>query len=670
MIKKMMILMLALGIAGQFASADVYEDLASYTYAKDQNAAEKPLQAMLKAPVAEHAAIEAKLIAVIAKPDATQDGKAWACRYLQIVGTDASVPALSGLLKDEILSDYARLALERMVGSKAASAALRDALSKAPAQAKVGILASLGEMRDVQAVKAIAALTGSSDKAVAISAITALGKIADENAVKALQKIQTKPETKQATLDAMIQAAKTSGGSAARPLYEAAYASDSIQHRIAGMVGIATVDASKGIELLVAAIKGEDEKLRSGALTAATEIEGKALTGALVEILDGLDVTTQARLICVLGARGDAIALSKVLGYLKSEDRKVSEQATKAVVKLGNADAAAAMLSMASKGENTEVLIKTVAGMVDQGVDAAIISALAKPELRIVALKTAAERRISGARRAILDCVKDSDSKVQEEAWKALGEIGGAELIDPMTAAAVIVKDEAMQRKAFDAVLRVFSAESDPAKAFEAVLKYYGKASLKGKQKILEMAAMAGSPAALECTTGALKSGDESLIDSAVRSLAGWRNENAADALLDISKSSSSEVHRILALRGYIRIAGQRGGKLSGDQRVAMLKNAGTVAKRPDEKKQIIGGLRGQHNQKSLELLMGYLADDALINETADAVMEVAGRIERHHKEASINALEALVKRLDAVGTDKGRIKRATDMLNRMRPKK
>jgi HEAT repeat protein len=660
---------LVLGLAWQVACADVFEDLAGYKYGADPNVAEQALNAVIAAKDAEHAAIEQKLVAVISSAKATQAGKAWACRCLQLIGNDASVPALSVLLQDEILSDYARLALQRMVGSKAASAALLNALKKAPAKAQVGILASLGEIRASDAVKEMSALANSNDAAVAISAITALGKIGDSESSNALLKIQPKETTKQAYFDALIQSAGTKGNNAAASLYEKALASDSSQHRVAAMVGMAAVNPDKGIEILVAAIGGDDRKMKKGALTAAANIPGDKLTSALVKSLGGLKGAAKAGLVEVLGARGDRAALPAVLSSLGDEDKAVSAAAGRAVAKLGDAAAAKQLLGMAAGSQDNAELVKALTMIPGKEVDAVLVAALADKKQRAVALVAVSERGIAEARPQLLICLKDGDPVVQEAALKALGTLGGVESISPLMAAVAGIKDEGMQAKALDAVGRAFASESDKGKAFELIRPSYDKAPLKAKQKILELAALAGTPNALACAEAALKSGNETLYDSALRSLASWQNEKAADTLLALAKSAPSETQRIVALRGVINIANHRHIRLNDQQRVALLKSAGELAKRRDEKRQIIGALQQRGTEASLAVLLGYLSDKEVAKDAGNALVSTADRAQRHHKKASVKALDTLIQKLEAPGSDANLKKRATDLRKRIQPK-
>ena len=109
------------------------------------------------------------------KSDASYAAKDFVCRELSVVGTEASVPVLASMLTDEKVSDIARYALERIPGA-AADDALRQALSKAQGNAKVGIINTLGVRGDKKAVEALAGLITDANETVAVAAVAALGQ--------------------------------------------------------------------------------------------------------------------------------------------------------------------------------------------------------------------------------------------------------------------------------------------------------------------------------------------------------------------------------------------------------------------------------------------------------------------------------------------------------------
>ena len=156
---------------------------------------------------AELAKIEKGLIAVLGS-DAKRAGKQFACRQLSIIGTEASVPALAGMLTGEETSDMARYALERIPGSTV-DTALRGALAKAKGKPQIGIVNSIGQRRDKKAVAALSELLGSSDETLAVAAAAALGSIAGSQATKALAAVKGKAKGKlqMCVLDAYLRCA-------------------------------------------------------------------------------------------------------------------------------------------------------------------------------------------------------------------------------------------------------------------------------------------------------------------------------------------------------------------------------------------------------------------------------------------------------------------------------
>ena len=156
---------------------------------------------------AELAKIEKALLGVL-ESDAKQAGKQYVCRELSIIGTEQSVEVLGGMLADQETSDMARYALERIPGA-AVNKALRGSLSQAKGKAKIGIVNSLGQRGDRQAVRPLRRMVTGKNKELAAAAAAALGRIAGPQAAKALAAAKDKTEGKVqlAVLDAYLKCA-------------------------------------------------------------------------------------------------------------------------------------------------------------------------------------------------------------------------------------------------------------------------------------------------------------------------------------------------------------------------------------------------------------------------------------------------------------------------------
>src|SRR6185503_8251277 len=100
-----------------------------------------------------------------------------------------SVPVLAKMLEDQQLSFMARFALERNA-SPAAATALREELGKAKGPVLLGIISSVGQKRDEQAIEKLKSFASNSDQPVARAAIESLGRIGTPSAAKALEDVQ------------------------------------------------------------------------------------------------------------------------------------------------------------------------------------------------------------------------------------------------------------------------------------------------------------------------------------------------------------------------------------------------------------------------------------------------------------------------------------------------
>lgn len=169
----------------------------------------KPLDEAIVASHGDDAArkeIEQKLIDLL-KSDASSNGKNYACRKLRVIGTDASVPALSSMLGDEKHSHMARFALQSIPGD-VASKALIDALGTLSGKLKAGVIGTLGARGENGVVATLGKLVGDGDGLIAQSAAKALGAIGSADAAKALADAKPNEEAAGAVTDSTLACAE------------------------------------------------------------------------------------------------------------------------------------------------------------------------------------------------------------------------------------------------------------------------------------------------------------------------------------------------------------------------------------------------------------------------------------------------------------------------------
>jgi len=622
MIHRIAITAMALVLAAP-AAADVWDDLAGYEYGDDPNDGQAVEQLVQETPPAEYAPIEKGLLRVVASADATQAGKAVACRMLQQVGTETCIPAVSKLLGDEVLAHYARLVLERLETAKA-DAAMRAALARAPEKVQVGLLNSLGERRDAEAVPAIARLARSEKPTVAEAAIRALGKIGGTPAAEALGSLKPNDVLVPVRMQALVQCAATVPAAEAAAMCEMVLAGPYSPARIAALRALASASPAKAAPRIAAAVQGEDPTLCKGALGIVAETKGEGLTVAMVALLDRLPADRQAGLVRALGTRGDKAALEPLTKRITSADAAVRDAAITAVAKLGDAGTVGVLLKMAGTDALRARVAEAISRMTADGVDEAVARALDDAGLRTAAIDAAVARGAAAAVPGLLKLVRSDDAALRERAWAGVATLAGADHVGGVMQALIAAKDEKDRARAADAVRKIIARAEDQAACFQTIAGYYGKVDDTAKGVILGLGSASGDAAALKLEREALGSGNRELSGQAVRALAAWPNATAAEDLLRLAKGADEKVDRLLALRGYIRIAGMKEADLSGKRRMEMLRTAMDLADRPQEKKQAVSGLQHAKSIESLNMLKKYMDDPAL---KAEAEMAAANLI-------------------------------------------
>jgi len=132
---------------------------------------------------------QAALIQILKTSDSSPAGvfqKAKACQRLAQVGTQEAVPPLAALLTDQQLAAYARFGLEA-IPDPSVDDALRTALPKVKGLLLVGVINSIGQRKDAQAVAPLGKLMYGADAEVGQAAAAALGYINGPQATKILR---------------------------------------------------------------------------------------------------------------------------------------------------------------------------------------------------------------------------------------------------------------------------------------------------------------------------------------------------------------------------------------------------------------------------------------------------------------------------------------------------
>jgi len=627
------------------------KNLSAFDYGQDRSALDQ-IDAAINASKGDAAVrkeIESRLIALLGSK-ASRGAKDYACRKLQLIGLAESVPALAALLPDKDLSHMARYALERMPYPEAGNA-LRDALATTGGLVRVGIINSLGMRGDLDAVAALTGLLNDPDAETAAAAAVALGRSGTPAGATALADFRAKaPKPLQvAAVDASLDVAQrllAKGESEeAAKVYEALDAQGQPACvRLAAFRGLVAARPAQAVPRLLKALGGDDPVLRTQAAQLVAETRGAEATKAFADALAGLPPSGQVALLGALGARGDAAARPAILEAAKSKDAAVRAAAAAALATTGNAADVPllAALAASSEAETAAAARLSLARLKGDGVDEAIVAALggAAPAVRAELVRCLAARSARGCVGAVVERLADADQPVRLAALETLAELGGAEQAAVVVKALKAAKDDA-ERSAAEKTLLAVCGRAREGSA-DAVLAGLEGADAATRAVLLHALGRVGGAKALAAVRAAVADKDEPVQDAAVRALSDWPDLAAAEPLIELARSAAKTTHQVLALRGYVRLVDL---EKSDGAKMKMIDAASPLAKRPAEKKLILGALGGVHTPEALKRIMADLDEPALAEEACVAAVQVGRAIAGRNKPLVREALAAVVEK-------------------------
>ena len=607
---------------------------------------------------------QGQLIAVL-KSDAPFEGKSQACRDLAVVGNKEAVPVLAGLLADEKLAHMARYALEPMP-DPAVDEAFREALGRLKGKLLVGVINSIAVRRDPKAVDALARLLPDADPQVASAAAIALGRIGTTDAAKALEQA---PGSAPALYEGRLYCADALAAQGRRDEAVAIY--DSLRGsqapapiRAAALRGAILARAS-GVPLLIEQLHNSDASMFGVALwVAQRELPGAETTRALAAELDKLPAERQALLIQALGNRGDPAALPAMLAAVKSAEKDVRLAAIRSLPKIGDASVIPPLIEAlaGADAETSQAAQDSLSKLPGKETDAAVASLLdsAEQARRLTAIELVGRRRMSSAIPALLKAARDADPQVRLGALKVLGDLAGAEQQDALLELLTSAKSPQEMEAAGRALGDVFAKAGNPDACAEKLAGVMPHAGPALKPVLLRVLCSVGGGKALQAVRIAVNDPDAEVKAAAIRVLGEWPTMDAARDLLDLAKSSPNTTDKLLSLRSYIRLAGNKDAP--DDQRLAVCKQASALVTRDEEKKLLLGMLGGIATLESLSMATPYLDNAATKEEACAAALAIAEKLVREHK-ASAGKLSEPIKRVSQTTANPALAKRAEELL-------
>jgi HEAT repeat protein len=500
--------------------------------------------------------------------------------------------------------------------------------------------------------------------------VGALGKIGGADAAKALDglRVTASPKLRPYVIDAYLQCAdkmlKEDKNDEAAAIYKAVYVpAEPKPTRIAGLRGLVLALGVKAMPMVAEVLAGNDAQMQAIALSFAGEIPGPEATKALADLLPKLPAPGQALLLAQLGRRGDMAAKPAVLGSLKSADDAVRTAAFGALATIGDAsDVPALAQAAAGGGAEADAARNSLATMKAQNANAAMLAAMTgDAKVRAELLRALTARKSAEAAPAMLKAADDADAAVRAEAFKGLEAVADEKCLAPMIALLIKTKDTDAAEKA---LLATCGRATNKDVALQVILTPLASAQMPAKGSLLKALGRLGGPKAILPVRAALKDADMGVREAAVRALADWSDMTAAPDLIAVGKSEGKLTLKVLALRGYLRLAALP--EVPAAQKLQMSQEALTVITRPDEKKLVLGVLADVNQPAALLIVVPMLDDNALKNEACTAAVKIAKSLGNNLPPETRAAMEKCL----TITKDKKLITDANDVMKRIKPAK
>lgn len=596
--------------------------------------------------------LETQFIQILQDASATPAAKDFVCRRLALLGSAASVPALAALLSDESCSHMACFALERIPGS-AADEALSRALGQVTGPLRIGLIHAVGNRRSPSAAADLARWLSSDDLATSRAAAIAMGKSGGLAAATALTAALDKapPALRLTVADACLQCAEQfrAAGKAAESsaLYERLSAADlPEQTRLAATRGSILIRGCAAVPQLIENLNHVDPQRQALALGLVRGLPGADTTAALAAQLGQLPPDRQSRLIAALADRNDRAAAPAILAALKSSQVAVRLAAAQALGRLGDAAVITGLLAAAA-GEDREVAEAAKHSLVTLSAaesDAAILEALRNgpDQTRQVAIEVLGQRAYAPATADLLRLARGADGLLRWAALKALGETAGEAAVPALAEILVAAREPRTTAAAEAAFVAVHQRLDKPEVASEAMAARLPAAEPATKLILLRTLGRLGGRRALQVLQTAAADPQPDVQDTAIRALCDWPTAEPAGGLLQIAQDATQERHRVLALRGYLRLAGQE--DVLPPQRLSMAQQALRVAQRDDERKLALGVLANVPAVEALAAVRSFLAAGSLRDEAGAAAVAIAQKLLPNSRAEVGQALDEVLK--------------------------
>jgi HEAT repeat protein len=544
---------------------------------------------------------------------------------LLTTATPAAIPALAAQLANPETFDNACFLLESLRLSDA-DAALVAALDRTSGREQAGLLYALARRAVPDAEKKAATLL-SAPEPVRSAALYYFGAIATPGALDTLAASPADAASGAAMLmaaDTLIARKKTDRAVA---LYTQLFQSTLPDHiRLAALSGLIRNDNDKLTTWLTNGLSNTSPVWRGTVARLTSQLPSRELKKQGEKLMTALPTDGRLALINALVASKNRDGASLLRAALEKNDAPAIRLAAAAGLgDLGSAKDVPALIELLGCTDSAlaDAARMSLIKLSDPKSDAGIVRAFRKNSgdaafrTRLIGVITF--RKTKDAAPYLTSCLADADPAIRTAAFQALTDLSGAKQL-PDLVAAVGKTTDAKEKNAAEKALFALSRKH-PDAAAAALVKALPSADPERRSLFLSALGIAGTPDALPCVLSSLKDADPTVAEDALRVLSDWKDLPAANTLFEQAKTHPKNSLRVLALRGFIRLADKEPDLA---RRTDMLTQATALVTRTEEKSQLIAAWGRTPTPPAVAALTSYLTDDALKTDALKALRAVA----------------------------------------------
>jgi HEAT repeat protein len=413
-------------------------------------------------------------------------------------------------------------------------------------------------------------------------------------------------------------------------------------------MGAAKPSQDDAIDIVLQTLRSDDQQMQAAAIAMVKEMPGKDVTKALAKELPHLSATSQVQLLSALGDRGDATALLAVVTAAKAKDPSVRTAALRALGQLGDASSVELLAQAAagSSGDEQKAARSSLYRLRDPKVDQVILADVPKADAKtkFELVRSVGERDIRAATSVLLKTAGDEDDQVRIESLRVLKIIAGPADLPALVGLLINAHSSFDRGEAEKTIVAVAHKIEDKSHRGGSVLAVLPTVKdVQAKCSLLSVLGKIGDNDALPALRTALKDKNDEVQSAAIRAMASWPTPEPVTDLMNVAQSSNDTVHKILALRGVVRLLDLDSTR-PAEETVAMYAKAMSLSPDVAEKKRVLSGLAHGQSLAALQMAATYLDDETLSNEAGFAAIKIAQSIEADFPEQAMNVLKKIAQ--------------------------